>query len=213
MANQLTVDYKIDQSKIRIINNPIPNEFQKIQPQLDLLRRVNKNQILFVGRLHAVKGFEHILNVFEKVLEKNSLAKLIIAGEGPYRDKLENMISQRGLNASISLVGNQKEIKELYLCSAVTILASIYEGFPNVLVESISLGTPIVSFDINFGPSEIIEENVNGHLIPFGDTELMAEKILGISTSPINYKQIVLSSRRYDNEKIVQKYIGLINEV
>lgn len=100
-----------------------------------------------------------------------------------------------------------------YSNAKVTVLTSLYEGFPNVLIEFIALGTPVVSFDCESGPSEIILDGKNGYLVKYLDIEEFTQKLdLALKTN-WDAKAIINSSKRYSKEIIVNKYFAKIEEV
>ncbi len=74
-------------------------------------------------------------------------------------------------------VRSTDDVNGYYNRSKSTILTSLYEGYPNVLAESLTAGTPVVSFDCQSGPNEIIRDGINGYLIPCFDTELFVDKL------------------------------------
>ena len=85
----------------------------------------------------------------------------------------------------------QKNIIPYYLYAKATILTSFYEGYPNVLIESIALGTPVVSFDCKSGPSEIIQNNKNGYLVRYLDVEDLKDKISQILITNFNREDVI----------------------
>ena len=119
--------------------------------------------ILAVGRLHKVKQFEKLIYIFSKL--KNHKYKLLILGDGKERKYLENLISQLNLNEKIKLLGHIKNIEEYYAKAKILCLTSKYESFSNVLIEAMGYECAIVSFDCPYGPSEIIDNNIDGILV------------------------------------------------
>ncbi len=103
--------------------------------------------------------------------------KLIIAGEGRERDKLEQLAVEYNISSGVNLTGWQESIDELYARASVFVLSSRYEGFPNSLAEAMSAGLPCISFDCDFGPAEMIRHDVNGILVEPGNVEKLADEI------------------------------------
>jgi N-acetylgalactosamine-N,N'-diacetylbacillosaminyl-diphospho-undecaprenol 4-alpha-N-acetylgalactosaminyltransferase len=103
--------------------------------------------------------------------------ELVILGDGMERERLERLASGLGLSGRIDLAG-AVENPFVYMRNAeFLVMSSRYEGFGNVLVESLACGTPVISFDCVSGPAEIIEHGSNGLLVPPGDVDAMAAAI------------------------------------
>lgn len=151
---------------------------------------VNKDYILSYGRLDDdVKDFSFLLHSFSvsKVWEQGIY--LVILGDGPHKEALIKLSTQLAgadhilflpfTNAPFSIIVNARFVT----------LTSYFEGFPMVLVESLSLGTPVVSLDIESGPSEVIVHQKNGLLIPKRSIPLFAEAISTMSFDEVLYKK------------------------
>ncbi len=118
--------------------------------------------VLGVGRLDKQKGFDLLIKTFCNIGNKDW--HLVIAGDGVERKNLENMIVKLRVS-NVDLIGKTKEIFKWYEKASIFVLASQKEGFPNVLIEAMSMGCAVVSFDCPYGPSEIIKNGVNGVLV------------------------------------------------
>ena len=99
-----------------------------------------------------------------------------------------------------------------YSNAKATLLTSLYEGFPNVLIESISLGTPIISFDCKSGPSEIVIDGENGYLINFKDVNCFSAAIDRLMNEDLLYEKVVQTSLRFENDTILDAWENLIND-
>jgi GalNAc-alpha-(1->4)-GalNAc-alpha-(1->3)-diNAcBac-PP-undecaprenol alpha-1,4-N-acetyl-D-galactosaminyltransferase len=136
--------------------------------------RGEKN-ILAVGRLNRLKGFDRLIKAFSHLDQKDW--KLAIIGEGSERNNLENLIYDLNLEAYISMPGRTKAIEKWYKKSAIFVLSSRIEGFPNVLCEAMAYGCACVSFDCIAGPNEIITDKVDGYLVKNGDINALTAKM------------------------------------
>lgn len=138
---------------------------------------VNSNIIMSSGRFTKQKGFDLLIEVAKHLKEKTADFKWIILGEGEERKKIEYMIDKYSLNDNVILKGRVSDVDEYYNQSRLFVLTSRFEGFGLVLLEAKSHLLPIVSFDCECGPSEIIKDGINGYLIENNDVESMSDKI------------------------------------
>ena len=90
---------------------------------------------------------------------------------------LERQIRKSGLAGKIRLRGHSDRIREELLSHSCLVMSSRYEGFPMILLEAASCGVPLVSYDCPCGPSEIIDDGIDGYLVPSGDTAALADRI------------------------------------
>ncbi len=173
-----------------------------------------ENIVLGVGRLDKQKGFDLLIRAFCKI--KDSNWKLVIAGEGDERDRLERLIKE--LKATnIELIGRTKEIFKWYKKASIFALSSNKEGFPNVLIEAMTFGCAVVSFDCPYGPGEIIQNGVNGLLIENQNEESLKEAIeLLIKDKELREKlslEAIKAKERYSIEKIANEWHRVIEGV
>jgi len=158
----------VDTSNIHVIRNPV-----SIFKDPSNVSVHPKPFILAVGRLHFVKGFDLLINSYND-LKTNDL-DLIILGDGTEREKLAKQISSLGLNNSVFLVGRKENVQDYYDQCELFVLSSRNEGYPNVLIEAMNAGCASIAFDCVTGPSEIIENKINGLLIDNGNKALLTQ--------------------------------------
>lgn len=209
MKDDLIENYNVSPEKITIINNPLNQEIELAYKTIDH-STIKKNEIIFVGRLEKQKGLTYLFESFKLVLQEEPDLKLIIIGEGSLYKELVNYSKKLGIEQNIIFHGFEKQIDFHFKNAKLTVLTSLFEGFPNVLVESIFLGTPVVSFDCKSGPSEIIEEGVNGFLVEYLNIAEMAEKILKALKYEWNREEIRKTAEKYKVENIVKNYLEVI---
>lgn len=140
--------------------------------------------VLGVGRLTTQKNFPALVEAFALVVRQQPAARLVILGEGPEREAITALVRRLGIEATVALPGF---VDNPYACiarAAVFALSSNFEGLPTVLIESLALGTPVVSTDCPSGPREILRGGLLGRLVPVGDTPALARAILAVLTSP-----------------------------
>jgi glycosyltransferase involved in cell wall biosynthesis len=139
--------------------------------------------VLGVGRLSAQKNFRLLIDAFASVRREHN-ARLVLLGEGPQRPALEARIRQLGLENDVVLPGFIENPYAVMSRAAVLVLSSNFEGLPTVLIESLALGTPVVSTDCPSGPREILRDGALGELVPPADVRAMAAGIARVLTTP-----------------------------
>ena len=170
------------QDRIQVIYNPIVAEtlFRQAEEPLEhpWFAPGAPPVVLGVGRLVPEKAFSVLLDAFRIVREMDVDARLVILGEGPERKQLESKAEALGLANHVLFPGFVANPFQWMRRAGVLVLSSMYEGFGNVVVEAMALGTPVVSTDCPGGPREILEGGRWGELVPVGDSRVMAEAIV-----------------------------------
>lgn len=193
----------------------IPNWFD--QQKTDATYQPNAKKIISAGRLVPIKGYEHLLAVASIVLRKHKDYVWDIYGEGVQRTYLEAEIKRRNLQEQLILKGNVEDLAKRYEEYALFVLCSKYEGLPMVLLEAQSAHLPIVSFDCQTGPREIIADGVNGRLIKEGDEEAMAQAILQLMEDAClrtQYAKHTLDRmQQFDKQVVKAKWIQLFQDL
>lgn len=134
--------------------------------------------IVAVGRLDRQKGFDLLIDAFSLIAPQLPQSRLTIYGEGPERGALERRVQELGLTTRVSLAGLTRDVASTMTQATVVVLSSRYEGFPNVLLEAMSLSVPVIAFDCPSGPRELIDHEVNGLLVPHMDVQALASAML-----------------------------------
>jgi glycosyltransferase involved in cell wall biosynthesis len=168
--------------------------------------------IFFAGRLESEKQVDKLITVFS-MLQRDDGLKLVIAGDGSLRPKIERQISDLKLENDVQLLGKISSVQQVATKASCFVLTSKFEGFPNVLLEVMSVGCPVVAFDCETGPSEIIRDGKDGFLVPADNLTMLKEKIEKILSSPRLYRGMAEATRevceRFSQEKIMRKWESL----
>lgn len=168
------------------IYNPIDFEtienkaFKRENLTLDEEKLLNSSYICSVGRLdEGQKDFNTLINAYANLKNKSKIdAKLVLVGDGPDREKLENLVKELKLENNIIFLGKKSNPYIWMKNSKVFILSSKYEGLPTVLIEALILDVPSISSNCLTGPVEILENGKYGELFNIGNVKELEEKIL-----------------------------------
>lgn len=248
ISKMLFEKYFISKSKLKVIYNPydiidierLANE--DIEDKYENFMRSEKI-FISVGRQVYQKGYLHLVKAFKLVLEKEPDAKLIIIGSGNNDVKLMKLINDLGIENRVLLTGFQKNPFKFIKKSQVYIMTSLFEGFPNALVEAMACGCPVISTDCKSGPKEILLENFNfnnttedilfgdyGILVPvFKEGEnwdsgtfeteeyLLSEAMISLlrDKEKLKYysRKSIERAKTFNYERCFKKYKSLIEEV
>lgn len=165
--------------RVPVIPNAVPYPLPAHAPRLEPPARSREGErwLLAVGRLVDQKGFDLLINAFQKLASRFPLWRLFILGEGPLRGALERQVEESGLTGRIELPGRAGNVGEWYRAADLYVMSSRFEGFGNTLAEAMAHGLPAVSFDCDTGPRDIIRHEVDGWLVPAGDEDALAEAL------------------------------------
>jgi glycosyltransferase involved in cell wall biosynthesis len=141
-------------------------------------------RLVAAGRLTAQKGFDLLLDAFAHVSARHPDWTLTIYGAGPWRQRLTDQRDALGLAGVVSLPGLTRQLDRELAAASIYVLSSRFEGLPMVLLEAMSIGLPAVAFDCPTGPGEVIEDGVNGILVPPGDVDALAAALIALIEDP-----------------------------
>ena len=145
------------------IRLPIPSGEGRLPKDVSGLE---ENVLLAVGRLVHQKGFDLLIDAFSQVTKAFPNWSLVIIGEGTGRENLHAQINRKEISSKVKLIGTTSAMDEWYDRADLFVLSSRYEGFPNVLLEAMAKGRPVISFDCLTGPSALISSPDKGVLVP-----------------------------------------------
>lgn len=142
-------------------------------------------KIVAIGRLSYQKNFESLIRSFALISSSNPEWILEIYGEGDDRKNLESVISSLNLYGIVKLMGATSDVASVLSSASFFVLSSRLEGFPLVLLEAMVHKLPVISYNCDFGPSFIIENGINGFLVPLNDEQKLASKMQLLIDDPI----------------------------
>jgi glycosyltransferase involved in cell wall biosynthesis len=169
------------------------------------------------GRLNPQKGFDLLIRAFAPIARRHPGWQLRIFGSGRERDALKRLILDEGLYDDVFLMGPTRHLGLALARAGVFALSSRFEGFGMVIVEAMSCGLPVVSFDCPRGPSEIITPGRDGTLVPADDVAAMSVALDDLLSDPQRrrtYGAAALeTSRAYGAEAIGARWEALLDDL
>lgn len=202
----------LEMKNIEVVYNPL-----RPMPTSDYLIEDSKleswwgtsKKLLAVGRLAEAKDYSTLLKAISILASKEDV-KLIILGEGGCRNALEKLIGELDLSDRVQLPGFRSDIFPFYDNADLFVLSSYNEGFGNVILEALSVGTPVVSTDCLSGPAEILENGRWGKLTKVGSPEDLAEKMLSSLREEHDKAKLIKRSADFSPHSIAQKYLDIL---
>lgn len=160
------------QRKATVIYNVVDSKFFAIN-------YVGGNDIVAIGRISPQKNQKLLIQAFKKVHDKLPNERLLIYGRIEQDMGLNQQIKQLGLNDSVFFLGQRNNIPEILSKAKLFVLSSDYEGMPNALMEAMAVGVPSISTDCPCGgPRELFGEELSDMLVPVGDVDALADKMI-----------------------------------
>ena len=204
VGDDLRAGIGIANSRIEVIPNPFDLDAMRVLAQAPaaLPRRP---YVIHVGRFSAQKRHDSLLDAFARLGGEHRL--VLLTDEAP---ALRAMIEARGLAGRVEVAGFQHNPFPWIAAAELLVLCSDHEGLPNVIVEALALGVPVVSTDCLSGPREILGAALPGCLVPVGNAAALAEAIGGALAKRPDTSRVDLS--RYAAERVVASYERLAQE-
>ncbi|MBT8393801.1 MAG: glycosyltransferase [Bacteroidia bacterium] len=196
--------YSVSKKKLRIIHNPMRDNFR-----LKLTSSQNEDILKFitVARLVKLKGHDRILAAISKL---NYPYQYTIVGDGPEKNKIFELIDQLGIRDKIVHVPYTSEVSKYLEASDYYLQGAHAEGFPNCLIESCSVGTPVIAYNAPGGLNEIIADGLNGFLVE-NENEFIAKLNESHNWNPKKIRESV--HRKFNLDKIVSDYEKMFLEI
>lgn len=193
--------------------------YNMAKPQGDHLYDMGSKIIVSVGHLRKIKNFIVITDVAKIVFAKHPDWRWKIYGDtnGDEYHAIKEKVAEYDLQNHVIFCGRCSNMESAYQEAAMYVMTSLQEGLPMVLLEAKANGLPLVSFDIETGPDEIIRDGVNGFLIPPYDTEIMAERICQLIENNDLRKRFSdnakLDLEKFSSDRIIEQWNDLIKDV
>ncbi len=206
MKHDLEINYPLTSSRITLINNPIDMEKVKKlgEEPIDYIFEKGMVYLVSVGTLRNRKRHDLLLKSFS-LLTPNYM--LVIVGSGAEEQRLKALSIELNISSRVHFEGHKTNPYPYMKEADLFVLTSEHEGFPNVLLESNAVGTPVVAFACPGGITEIIEEGINGFSVRNGDIDALVQTIIKATKIGFDSSLVVDSvQRRYSKEIILKRY-------
>lgn len=205
--------------KVVVINNPVAVDEIVAQSLAEAPRlpfATDAPLILAAGRLETQKNHALLIRAFHRLRQQQE-AHLAILGTGQLEGALRGLVQELGLQNDVAFLGWQDNPYPLMRCASVFALSSNYEGFPNVLLEAMVCGLPVVATDCPHGPAEILAGGRYGILTPVGDEQALAEALTcALNNSELRQRLVASAQRRareFSVQPISQAYLSLFRNL
>lgn len=209
VEQDLQVALHIDAQRIRCIPNPF--DFSAIRARaLDVAALPTQPYVIHVGRFAGQKRHDLLLDAWKQLTSSDRLVPHRLVLLTKPEAALAQMIDVRGLNGSVLVAGFQANPYPWIRHARLLVLASDHEGLPNVIIEAIALGIPVVSTDCPSGPREILGNALPQQLVPTGNTAALANAMQRTLDSPPDMKRVDLS--RYSVDAVACAYERIARE-
>lgn len=183
----------IDEKKVELVYNPI--DLKLIEKKAENVEKKYENYLkqdyfLQVSRLTQQKQPEHLVDIYYKLKQAGIKEKLYFIGDGEKKEIIKQKIKEYNLENDIILLGQIENPYPFFKSAKLFVHTAKYEGLPTVLLESLALGTPVVSYDCPTGPRDILGKNSEyGELISLNDKDMFVEKVLELMNSKEKYEK------------------------
>jgi glycosyltransferase involved in cell wall biosynthesis len=183
---------------VTVLNGVRVQDFEHLPPRpeccADFKLAPEVRLIGTVGRMTAVKNQRMLIEALYLLRAKGTEAHLAIIGEGELRDQLAAYAGDLGVSEYVSLVKETRNISEFYGALDVFCLSSDSEGIPLTLLEAMAAGVPVVSTNVG-GIPEVVEDGVNGYLVPPGSPESLAKRVDDLLGDPARGAELAAKAR------------------
>jgi len=175
----------------------------------DIRKALNPKQICIVARLAPQKKLQDAIEAFRLFNEQEKEYTLVIYGDGEEKENLQKLIQEKGLVEKVKLMGMTHNPNEVFQESAFAVMSSLFEGFPLSALESITNGCPVVSYDVMWGPSEMLNET-SGRVTKENTPEALCQEMLAEIANPKDRNQVRQRAQKFSVDAFYQAWCQLL---
>lgn len=204
-AAKIWLETNTNAKQVVTIKNPIVLPLPTQSPAVMPPPKGNEVLILAVGRLTAVKQFNHLIEVFSQLKDSHPQCRLVIVGAGELQSTLEKQIEELGLTSMATIQTRVGNIGDWYRYCDILAMTSFSEGFPNTLIEGMAHGKAVISYDCEAGPGEIIQHEKTGILVKPNNTEALQHELSRLVTDESFRLQLGENAKHIASELHIEK--------
>jgi glycosyltransferase involved in cell wall biosynthesis len=224
VEDDLVLHQGINRDKIVTIYNGVDlGKFSKVPPQITIKMREEfgidsgKQVIGMIAQLTNWKGIHYFVRAMPLILERCPNAVFLLVGDGEERKSLETMVQTLGISSYVRFAGFRREIPEIISIMNISVLSSLREGLPNVLLESMAMCKPVVATDVG-GVSELVINNKTGFLVQPRDSATLADAVVRLLLDEKKVREFGQAGRKYVEQKfslprMVEQYENLYTQL
>lgn len=174
----------------------------------------HRRNFVVIARLTKQKQINHILHAFREVLYKYPDYFLDIYGEGDQKNYLEQITIDLGIKNNVIFHGRVSNVGEIFQQAKCSIVSSIFEGFALTIQESLANGCPVVSYDVKYGPSDMIKHGINGFLVEQNNINELADYLNLIASDEASFDEeaVQKSIYKFSHHNFIEKWRSLLEE-
>jgi glycosyltransferase involved in cell wall biosynthesis len=205
LRQQAVAYYRLDSQRTITINNPIDlDRVDRLGAETSPAFAPDRFHVVCAGRLQPQKGYTFLLQAVEELVHRRgrTTVQVHLLGQGPQEDELKQFVEERGLGEHVVFEGFQQNPFRFYRAAHLVCLPSIYEGMPNVLLEALACGTPVLATDCPSGPRELLDNGRYGRLVPPADAQALVDALEDALTHYEPWQTQVSSARAW----LIQHY-------
>jgi glycosyltransferase involved in cell wall biosynthesis len=212
VARHLRDEVGLSPERLRVIPNGLDfAEIDRVPPARrdELGLRGDVPLIVWAGRMDPVKNLETLIDVFAEVRRRVTV-QLLLMGDGPQRQRIQTRVAMRGVQSSVTFAGWSENVAGWIKTADLLLLPSLTEGSPNVMLEAMACGCPVVASDVP-GSRELITPHENGCLCCSGDVRCFAQEVLGLLEDEALRQRLAESAllrvrQRHDIQDVVVRW-------
>jgi glycosyltransferase involved in cell wall biosynthesis len=217
VERELAEDFNLCRDRLLTVSNPV--DVAAARTKAGLLDSVISSwegyTLVAAGRLHRQKGFDLLIQSIAELKRRD--IRIVILGDGPEEAALRRQVAQMNMSDRVEFTGFLDNPYPWLAAADLFVLPSRWEGFGHVIVEAMSVGTPVIAADCPHGPADIIEDGVDGRLTPVEDPVALGTAIEAMLSDPKSLlrfsEKAAIKAEQFDVETIVEQYLALFKHM